>query len=55
MGGKLIRRWISLTRGHLGSQILCACSGGLDSTALTQDQQLAIEFRPAADQISVPG
>lgn len=38
MGGRLIRRWIKSLRDAglpKGSQILCACSGGLDSTALT--------------------
>lgn len=38
MGGTLIRRWIKALRLaglHADSQILCACSAGLDSTALT--------------------
>ncbi len=40
VGGTLIRRWISFARDHepnlLASQILCACSGGADSTAIAQ-------------------
>lgn len=40
IGGTLIRRWIGFVRTKnpaiIGSQILCACSGGSDSTGLTQ-------------------